>query len=751
MARKRRSRRQKWITFVKFEMLFLLLLCVAVGVFFVSGYAGRISTLRAEAESLVAASNKNTFRSSQTSIAYDVNGDTLSVLKGEKDVYYVESDEIPNYAKQAIISIEDKKFYTHHGVDYKAIVRAAWAYVRNQRITQGGSTITQQLAKNVFLSSEKTVERKIKEIFIASDLEKKYSKSTILEFYLNNIYFGNGYYGIQAASRGYFNKDVDKLSLSETAFLCAIPNRPTYYNPKEHFDHTMKRRNQILEAMYDDGVITEGVYKQATRESIKLEDPPDEEKHNYAETFTFYCATRALMEMDGFEFQTVFSSEEEQKEYQEDYDSTYEDCNAKLYTGGFRIYTSLNLETQDMLQATIDEALASFTETTEGGVYALQSASTCIDNTTGMVRAIVGGRSQDVTGYTLNRAFQSFRQPGSTIKPLIVYTPALEIGYNANTQVEDTKTEDGPSNSGDSYWGTINLRTAVEQSKNTVAWQIFQELTPEKGISYLEKMQFSRLDPNGGFTNGVSPLDMAKGYATIENDGAYRDPTCILKITDSEGTVIYQPNRNEEIVYQEEAAREMTDILQGVLIRGTGVGLGLGDMPCAGKTGTTNDSKDGWFVGYTPYYTTSVWVGYDTPRTLSGLYGATYPGRIWHNFMTSLHEGLEPRDFPQPANNYYVPEEPVEEAPAEEITNEEDGALDAAPDGAPATGPVVEEGVDEVWEDGTGAPADEQLGEIVQPEAAEPIEEATDAADTGAAAPIEEPAMDTGGEEVPVQ
>ena len=244
---------------------------------------------------------------------------------------------------------------------------------------------------------------------------------------------------------------------------------------------------------------------------------------------------------------------------------------------------------------------------------------------------------------------------------------------------------------------------------------------------------------------------MAKGYATIENDGAYRDPTCILKITDSEGTVIYQPNRNEEIVYQEEAAREMTDILQGVLIRGTGVGLGLGDMPCAGKTGTTNDSKDGWFVGYTPYYTTSVWVGYDTPRTLSGLYGATYPGRIWHNFMTSLHEGLEPRDFPQPANNYYVPEEPVEEAPAEEITNEEDGALDAAPDGAPATGPVVEEGVDEVWEDGTGAPADEQLGEIVQPEAAEPIEEATDAADTGAAAPIEEPAMDTGGEEVPVQ
>ncbi|MBR1636084.1 MAG: PBP1A family penicillin-binding protein [Lachnospiraceae bacterium] len=736
MARKKRTRRQKWIRFVKFEMLLLGLLCIAIMVFFASGYAGKISTMKSDADFLVSNSDKNTFRTAQTSIAYDVNGDTLSVLKGEKDVYYVESDEIPNYAKQAIVSIEDKKYYSHHGVDYKAIIRAAWAYLRNRRITQGASTITQQLAKNVFLTSEKTWERKVEEIFIASDLEKKYSKSAILEFYLNNIYFGNGYYGIQAASRGYFNKDVDELSLSQAAFLCAIPNRPTYYDPKEHFDHTMKRRNQILDAMLDDKVITEETYKQAVRETITLEEPPDEEKHNYAETYTFYCATRALMEMDGFEFRTVFDSDEEKQEYEEDYDAAYEECNAKLYTGGFRIYTSLDLGTQDMLQSTMDEALAGFDETTDDGVFALQSASVCIDNTTGMVRAIVGGRSQDVTGYTLNRAFQSFRQPGSTIKPLIVYTPALEHGYNANTVVQDTQFEGGPANSGGGYSGSITLRTAVEQSKNTVAWQIFTDLTPEVGISYLEKMQFARLDENdknpaaslGGFTNGVSPLEMAKGYATIENDGAYRDPTCILKITDSEGSAIYQPSKKEEVVYQEEAAREMTDILQGVLIRGTGVGLGLGDMPCAGKTGTTNDNKDGWFVGYTRYYTTSVWVGYDTPRTMYGLYGATYPGKIWHNFMTTLHEGLEPKDFVKPENYEYIPEVVEEEAP-EEVTDEAGEALEAQPEEVQEGG-VVEEGVDEVWEDDTGAVVDDGAG----------AGDAGAGAEVPAETPIEEPA-----------
>ncbi|MBR1628374.1 MAG: penicillin-binding protein, partial [Lachnospiraceae bacterium] len=418
MARKKKgSRRRKWIAFVVIEMIFLIFLCAAVVVFFASGYSSEITHLKEEANYFVKNSTEDTFRSAETSIAYDVNGDTISVMRAEKDVYYVEGDQIPEYAKQALVSIEDKKYYTHHGVDYRAIVRAGLVYLREKKITQGASTITQQLAKNVFLSSEQTWQRKVEEIFIASYLEEKYSKDQIMEFYLNNIYFANGFYGIQAASRGYFNRDVDEISLSEIAFLCAIPNRPTYYDPKEHFDHTIERRNQILAAMHDDEAISDTVYKQAVREKIKLTEPPDEEKHDYAETFTFYCATRALMEMDGFEFRTVFDNDEEKQDYEADYDAAYEKCNAKLYTGGYRIYTSLNLDTQEQLQASIDEILAPFTETEADGTFSLQSAATCIDNSTGMVRAIIGGRSQELTGYTLNRGFQSFRQPGSSIKP----------------------------------------------------------------------------------------------------------------------------------------------------------------------------------------------------------------------------------------------------------------------------------------------------------------------------------------------
>ncbi|MBQ9632658.1 MAG: transglycosylase domain-containing protein, partial [Lachnospiraceae bacterium] len=338
MARKRKrtSRRKKWIRFVIIEMIFLGLLCGAIVVYFASGYSGEITQLKEEANYLVANSTPDTFRSAQTSIAYDANGETIAVMRAEKDVYYVESNQIPEYAKQASISIEDKKFYSHHGVDYRAIIRAGLVYLREKKITQGASTITQQLAKNVFLSSEQTWQRKVEEIFIASYLEEKYSKESILEFYLNNIYFGNGFYGIQAASRGYFNRDVKELSLSEIAFLIGIPNRPTYYDPKVHFEHTIDRRNQILEAMHDDGAISDSTYKKAIREKIKLTEPPHEETHNYAETFTYYCATRALMEMDGFELRTVFDSEEEKADYEADYDEEYERCNANLYTGGYR-------------------------------------------------------------------------------------------------------------------------------------------------------------------------------------------------------------------------------------------------------------------------------------------------------------------------------------------------------------------------------------------------------------------------------
>ena len=654
--RRKKTRSQKIWGFLKFQMILMLLVVAAVAYYYAGGYAAKVSAMKTEAVSMVSHSSKDTFRKSQTSIAYDINGKTLSVLKGEKDVYYIEYEDIPIYVKQAIISTEDKRFYKHNGIDYRGIMRAAVAMIQDGEVTQGGSTITQQLARTVFLSNERTWERKIEEMYIAVELEKKYSKEEILEFYLNNVYFANGYYGIEAAAQGYFGTDVSHLSLSQMIYLCAIPNNPTLYNPLTHADKTQARRDRILKSMLEDQVISESSYQTAVAEQIKTTEP-EEIKNNYAETYTYYCATRALMELEGFEFQTVFSDDEEKTAYDREYQSLYDTCNKKLFTGGYRIYTSLDLDAQSQLQTSVDEVLAGFGEKSDEGIYELQGAAVCIDNTTGMVRAIIGGRSQDdVEGYTLNRAFQSFRQPGSAIKPLIVYTPALERGYTPDTTVVDEPIADGPVNGDGTYSGAMSLRQAVARSKNTIAWKIFEELTPEVGISYLEAMGFSNLDANdkrlpasiGGFTNGVSPLEMAKGYATIKNDGCYRNPTCIMKITDADGEVIYQADQTASVIYKENACRQMTDMLQTVITSGTGRGYSLGMMPCAGKTGTTNDNKDGWFVGYTPYYTTSVWVGYDIPKEVPGLGGGTYPGKIWHSFMSWLHDGLEPVDFIHP-------------------------------------------------------------------------------------------------------
>ena len=652
MAKRKKTKKSRAWRFLKFQMILISLVLLAIAYYFVGGYAAKVASLRQEAVSLVASSSKETFRASETSVVYDANGEVISHVKGEKDVYYLESEEIPLYAKQALVSVEDKKFYSHHGVDYRAIVRAVWAMFRNGKVTQGASTITQQLARDVFLTQDKTWERKIEEIYVAVELEKKYSKDDILEFYINNIYFKNGYYGLEAASQGYFSKSASELSLSQLAFLCAIPNNPSYYNPLEHMDNTLTRRDKILKNMLEDKIITEATYNEAVSENIEL-CMSEEIKNNYVETFTYYCATRALMELDGFTFKYDFSSDAAKEAYDQAYEESYNENNARLFTGGYRIYTSLDLGMQSTLQQAVDGGLAGFSELSEEGIFTLQGAAVCIDNSTGMVKAIVGGRTQDISGYTLNRAYQSYRQPGSSIKPILVYTPAIERGYTADSIVVDEPIEDGPSNADGSYLGAITLRRAVELSRNTIAWKLLEEITPEAGISYLKAMNFARLDANdvrlaaalGGMTNGVSPLEMAKAYATLENDGNYRNPSCILKITDAEGNVLYQANQTELEVYKTNAARQMTDILESVMTDGTAHGLRLSDMACAGKTGTTNDNKDGWFVGFTPYYTTSVWVGYDTPKELPGLTGSSYPGNIWKVFMTQIHEGLEYKDF----------------------------------------------------------------------------------------------------------
>lgn len=401
-------------------------------------------------------------------------------------------------------------------------------------------------------------------------------------------------------------------------------------------------------------MITQEEHDTAVAEKIKL-NVTEPVKRNFIQTFVTYCATRKIMEYNGFKFQNTFDSKKEEQKYDDDYTDAYAAAQKQLLNSGYRIYTSIDLKKQKALQEAVNTNLSAFTEKNTNGIYKMQGAAVCIDNKTGRVVAIVGGRSQKTSGYTLNRAYQSFRQPGSSIKPVIVYTPSLERDYTPDTTVNDHKFEGGPSNANGKYSGHISLRYAVEQSKNTIAWQLFDELTPKVGLQYLLEMNFSKIVDDdyfsasslGGLTYGCSPLEMASAYATIENDGKYREPTCIVKILDADGNTIVKNDVDEKYIYDSKAANTMTDILKGVLTKGTGVGLGLDNgMTAAGKTGTTNDKKDGWFCGFTPYYTTAVWIGCDNPTTINDLSGASYPGRTWKMFMNTIHADLETKPFP---------------------------------------------------------------------------------------------------------
>ena len=677
---------------IKIIIALLLAIVVIGGVLIYMKYGKKLIAMESDAKKIVSKSTMETFRQNETSIIYDANGNIMSKLKGEKDVYYIKYSDIPQVAVDAITSIEDKNFFKHKGYDLKAIIRAGLAYIKNKGvITQGGSTITQQLARNIFLSFEESWQRKAREIFIAIELEKKYTKKEIMEFYLNNIYFANGYYGIQSAALGYFGKGVNSLSLSQITFLLSIPNSPTRYNPYENIEGTLARRDRILDQMVLDGKISEAEALKAKSEEIKLK-APKVEKSSYALTFALDRAVKALMKSEGFNFRYSFNSDEDRKAYNENYSEVYSSCQTRLYSGGYRIYTSIDPEKQKLLQDTVDGGLSVSSEKSKSGIYSLQGAAVTIDNSSGRVVAIVGGRSQKLKGSTLNRAYQSFRQPGSTIKPLIVYTPAFEQGYTPESLVKDEKIEGGPVNADGVFSGNMTILDALAKSKNTVAWKLFTEISPAIGIGKLLDMGFSAIADTdyypsaalGGFTKGVNAVEMASAYAAIENGGEFREPTCIMKMTDSSGNDIvadgFYQKGTSKYIYDENACKMMITCMEAVMTKGTGVGGKLATMPCAGKTGTTNDSKDLWFVGFTKYYTTSVWVGYDIPRSLAGLTYTATPLGIWKTYMDSINNGLplaKLDDYkitvaPAKEDNKETEEETKEEQEEEEKAKEEE-------------------------------------------------------------------------------
>ena len=606
--------------------------------------------------------SKDDFIMKEDTVVYDANGKKVgSVNAGSYK--YVSINDISPYIYDGYIAVEDKRFRTHGGVDLVATMRAGVSLLKhNMEITQGGSTITQQVIKNNLLTQNKSYTRKIAEILLAPTIESKFTKAQIMEFYCNSNYYGNKCYGVGAASRYYFGKKCADLEPQEAAMLIGLSNSPAAYNPVLHPQAALKKRNRVLKTMCNDGVITPKEYKAAVKKKLNIKQLSEEGSSNetYVISYAIHCSAISLMEKEDFKFKYVFDSKEDYQKYNKTYSKAYSEKIESIRSGGYKIYTSINMKKQKKLQKSVDEGLAFNKEKdNDSGKYALQGAAVCVNNETGYVEAVVGGRGKNDQ---YNRAYLAARQSGSAIKPLIDYTPGFESGmYSPSTIVNDNKFADGPSSAGGGYYGSVLFREAVARSLNTVAWQVLDNISVKYGLSFLDKLHFhniSYIDNDnmalslGGFTEGVRVVDMAKGFSTLANNGSFSDRTCVKKIEHVSDGVVYKNNNEKTQVYSEDAAWMMTDVLKGVFNESYGTGRKLkleNGQICAGKTGTTNSSKDVWFCGYTKYYTTVVWAGYDTPRAMPGASGASIPGVIWKDYMDKIHEKLKPQDFTMPS------------------------------------------------------------------------------------------------------
>ena len=636
------------------------LIMAAAGLILYAAVKPELDKCREIAYDKLAQMDRSDFSMLSDTVIYDKDGKQIGLINAGH-YQYMDINHISMNLQNGYIAQEDRRFKNHNGVDWIATFRAGLALIKHGgEVTQGGSTITQQVIKNTYLTQERTFTRKIVEILLAPELEKKYSKADIMEFYCNTNFYGHRCYGVEAASLYYFGKHAEDLAPEEAAVLIGISNSPSAYDPVSHPNASKNKRDDVLKSMNEVGYLSNEDYEKAVSSPLKIVQKETEgTDENYQSSYAIHCAALELMKMDGFEFQYTFDNKEDYTLYSERYTTAYSEQSDRIRAGGFQIYTSLDSGLQAVLQTQIDASLSGFTELQENGKFALQGAGVIVDNKTNYVTAIVGGREADDP---FNRAYLSARQPGSTIKPLIDYGPAFDTGeYYPTRMVNDHKWEKGPSNSGRRYFGNVTVREALNRSLNTVAWQILEDIGIDFGLSYLGEMEFQKLSyvdnqvPSlsiGGFTNGVRVVDMAKGYSTLANGGVYNDRTCIVKILhEKEGELTKDMTPFAKQVYRSDSAFMLTDVLKGTFTSpyGTGRGLGLeNDMPAAGKTGTTNSSKDTWFCGYTPYYTAAVWVGYDIPRNMPGIYGATYAGKIWKNVMDEIHQGLPPLDWEQP-------------------------------------------------------------------------------------------------------
>lgn len=607
------------------------------------------------AEEAVSKTSKSTFRCNETTVIYDKNGKVLVDLSKDRISTYLTYDSIPKDAANAFVSIEDRSFWTNPGIDPKGIARVTVQAIKSKgEEISGASTITQQLARMIFLSSNVNLNRKFKEMALAVKLTEKYSKKDIMEFYVNNCYFGNQCYGLEAAARKYFGKSSSKLTLGQITYLCAIPNSPTYYDPYVNPDRAYKRRAEILKAMYELGYISESEKDRANKEQVFVITDAQQTPSDAAATYAMDCAIRYFMKLSGFTFRYHFDSNSDYQSYIKEYDAEYEAMRTELYRGGYRIHTTIDLDIQNGIQKLADDFTKGKRKQT--GLDDLE-CSVVLTDTDASVLAITGGYEQTKFGF--NRGFQAYRQPGSSIKPLIVYAPALENGYTKTSTVKNMDVSAAkkllkqavksgkPADLSKVSGNNVPLDYALSHSLNGAAYSIMYGLTPQKCLPYLEAMHFSEIVPEdytlsaalGGLTYGVTPVEMAGAYACLSDSGIYHDPTCIVSILDRYGKERYAEQEATQI-YDSGAVEELKSMMEEVPKTGTAKNLQWyksSKETLYAKTGTTDDRKDGWMCGFTDQYAIAVWTGCDTPKELPGD-GASTSGQLFKSALLYVLE-----------------------------------------------------------------------------------------------------------------
>lgn len=564
----------------------------------------------------------------RTSIIYDGQSDVVTRLHGVQDRTWVSISELQPSTVYAFISAEDARFFEHEGVDVIRIAGAIVADIKAGSYVQGASTISQQLIKLSHLTSEKTISRKAEEAALAYEMERQYSKEDILEMYLNYVYFGGGYYGIEAAAEGYFGVHASDLTLDQSAMLAGILKSPSGYAPHINYAASINRRNNILRLMRDYGYITDDEKKQASagRPTI-LHDKNEEYSGYYTDAVTKSAAALMGITVD------------------------------ELIRGGYSIYSAMDSDIQHYCEEMFKNGELFPAEDSEAAIVVLEPS-------TGMVVAMVGGRSY-TGGISFNRATDIRRQPGSVIKPVIAYAPAFEyLNYTAADMILDEETtfaDYTPSNYGNKYYGWVTVREAVTKSLNVPAVKTLSEVGVERAKDFAKRcgIEFDDKDDSltlalGGFTYGVSPLQIAGAYSCFASGGIYNTPTLIKKITDRNGLTVYEYRQDSRRVMSEANAYILTSMLKSVVTEGTGHRLNTLDIPIAGKTGTVglaNGNRDAWMAGYTPEYTAVVWQGYDSDRLgllPSSATGGTYPALMLYELFNHIYPDGRSGDFEKP-------------------------------------------------------------------------------------------------------